>query len=311
MVMSKHKSFTVTYLLAGLLGIALVAGSFGGYKAYTLNEALIAKTNEQAQTAMTLDDTQTKLADAQLVIEELNSEIEELTEDLDDTEKDLRREKDKNDEFEDQIDDLTGTVKDLDKLSKTDKELLQKYSKVYFLNENYEPSKLKQIDEDYILPGKDPMYFHADALTFLEDMIEDAEDDGIDLKIVSAYRSFDHQQALKGEFTQVYGDGANAFSADQGYSEHQLATTIDITDPATGGTYTSFKDTEAYAWLLDNAYRYGFVESYPEGNTYYVFEPWHWRFVGTDLAKDLDRADAHFYDWEQRKIDSYLLNIFD
>ncbi len=63
--------------------------------------------------------------------------------------------------------------------------------------------------------------------------------------------------------------------------------------------------------MLDNAHRYGFILSYPEGNEFYIFEPWHWRFVGEDLARDLDRADAHFYDWEQREIDKYLLTIFD
>lgn len=245
------------------------------------------------------------------IILENEAKIKEISEALDDLKDDYRKEKNKNDDFEDQLSDLGDLLGDLDKLSKTDEELLQKYSKVYFLNENYSPSDVDRIDGDYVLAGKDAMYLHADALPFLEKMIEDAEDDDIELKVVSAYRSFDHQEQLKGEFTTVYGTGANAFSADQGYSEHQLGTTVDITDPATGGTYESFKNTEAYAWLLDNAYKYGFVESYPEGNQFYVFEPWHWRFVGTELAGDLHRRDAHFYDWDQRKIDEYLLNIFD
>ena len=63
--------------------------------------------------------------------------------------------------------------------------------------------------------------------------------------------------------------------------------------------------------MVRNAYKYGFTLSYPEENGYYIFEPWHWRFVGTDLADDLRRDNAHFYDWEQRKIDEYLISIFD
>jgi D-alanyl-D-alanine carboxypeptidase len=109
----------------------------------------------------------------------------------------------------------------------------------------------------------------------------------------------------------VYGSGANTFSADQGYSEHQLGTTVDITDETVGGTYASFAQTEAYEWLLDNAYKHGFILSYPEGNEFYIFEPWHWRFVGTDLARDLQRSDDDFYTMDQREIDKYRLEMFD
>lgn len=253
----------------------------------------------------------TELGDAHETINNLEATLEETRDVLDDTQDDLRDEKKKNDAFEEQIEKLTGTVASLDKLSKTDEELLQKYSKVYFLNENYTPSDLDAIDDDYMLRENDLQYFHGDALPFLEDMIDEAEDDGYNLKIISAYRSFDHQQDLKGEFTTVYGEGANAFSADQGYSEHQLGTAVDLTVPEVGATNESFADTEAYEWLLKNAYKYGFTLSYPEDNSFYIFEPWHWRFVGVDLATDLHRKDAHFYDWDQRKIDEYLIKIFD
>jgi zinc D-Ala-D-Ala carboxypeptidase len=188
---------------------------------------------------------------------------------------------------------------------------LQKYSKVYFLNENYIPSNIKTIDSKYILAGRKSQSFHGNALPFLEEMLDAAADDGIELKVISAYRSFDEQMQLKGAYTQTYGSGANAFSADQGYSEHQLGTTLDLSDPITNGPYLAFKNTTEYEWLLDNAHRYGFILSYPENNGFYVFEPWHWRFVGEDLARDLHKADAHFYDWEQRKIDTYLISIFD
>ena len=252
-----------------------------------------------------------ELAAASTTIATLHDEQETLKKNLNNLADDYADEKDRNEEFEDQIRQLSGTIGDLDKLAKTDKELLAKYSKVYFLNENYTPPRLKQIDDKYILAGKKDQYFDARAIEFLDDMIKDAARDDIDLKVVSAYRSFDEQSELKGQYTSVYGSGANAFSADQGYSEHQLGTTVDLTVASVGGTYTSFKDTEAYQWLLKNAYKYGFIESYPEGNSYYVFEPWHWRFVGTDLARDLHRDDANFYDWDQRKIDDYLINIFD
>ena len=108
-----------------------------------------------------------------------------------------------------------------------------------------------------------------------------------------------------------YGSGANKFSADQGYSEHQLGTTIDFTTLKTRNNFSAFKSTDAYIWLTDNAYKYGFVLSYPETNGYYVFEPWHWRFVGVKLAKRLYDDKIYFYDLSQREIDEYLVSIFD
>lgn len=252
-----------------------------------------------------------ELAIASSTITKLQNEIESIKEDLDDLADDYRDEKNRNEDFEDQIRSLSGTLGDLDKLAKLDKQLLAKYSKVYFLNENYTPSKLKEIDSQYIQEGKGDLYFHASAINHLEDMLDAAKKDDIDLQIVSAYRSFDEQTNLKGQHTQVYGSGANTFSADQGYSEHQLGTTVDLTVKSVGGTYTSFGDTAAFAWLEDNAHKYGFILSYPEGNDFYVYEPWHWRFVGTDLARHLDRSDETFYTMDQREIDDYLLEIFD
>ena len=182
---------------------------------------------------------------------------------------------------------------------------------MYFLSEHFTPSRLKVIDNDYLATGRKEQYFHADALPFLEQLLEDAKEDGVNITVVSAYRSFETQSELKGAYTQIYGSGANTFSADQGYSEHQLGTAIDFSTPNLGGSLNGFGGTEAFTWLQNNAHKYGFILSYPEGNSYYVYEPWHWRFVGEDLASDLNRADAGFYDWEQRKIDEYLISIFD
>jgi LAS superfamily LD-carboxypeptidase LdcB len=248
---------------------------------------------------------------ASSTITDLANRLSLTNEELEDIERDYKREKNKNDDFEDQIKEIAGTVGVLDKLSKTDEELLQKYSRAYFLNENFIPLKLSLIPKEYRLnPDKDA-YFHGDAVDFLEEMLEEAKDAGHDIKVISAYRSFDEQVAVKSQHTLVYGSGANAFSADQGYSEHQLGTTVDIADTATGGTFTSFATTEAYAWLQNNAHKYGFILSYPEGNQFYVYEPWHWRFVGRDLAEDLHNDNKTFYDLDQRELDAYLVKIFD
>lgn len=221
-------------------------------------------------------------------------------------------EQEKNSTLAEQIRGVIGTVGTLEKLSKTDKELLKKYSKVYFLNENYVPINLVRIDGKYLSNPNAPMEFHANAYPYLVSMFEAALREGITLKVVSAYRSFGTQTALKAAYKVTYGAGtANQFSADQGYSEHQLGTALDITTPEINGTSTKFETTTAFTWLTTNAHRFGFTLSYPKGNAYYQYEPWHWRFVGASLATRLKNENKYFYDLEQRIIDEYLIRIFD
>jgi D-alanyl-D-alanine carboxypeptidase len=223
----------------------------------------------------------------------------------------LEAEKYKNSIFSGQISEIAGTVGTLNKLAKTDRELLQKYSKVYFLNEHYVPDDLVEIPPDYIYEGGKKIQFHAKAYPYLQKLLVDTKDAGFEIKIISAYRSFGEQGVLKNGYMVNYGSGANRFSADQGYSEHQLGTALDFTTRALGAGFTSFAKTEAYSWLQANAYKYGFVISYPEDNTYYQFEPWHWRFVGVSLATMLHEEGQNFYDVLQSKIDAYLIKIFD
>lgn len=267
--------------------------------------------NINNQLKLVRDDLVKKTTSYESQISELNTKLTLLNEERDDLEQRLNNEIEKNESIENEIGDAIDTVKDLKKLSETDKELLQKYSKVYFLNEHYIPKKLTNIDKEYLSYPDQKKQIHGDVYPFLEKLLQDAEDDNVTLKINSAYRSFNTQSSLKSQYSVVYGAGsANQFSADQGYSEHQLGTAVDFSAPSINNTFVNFDKTEEYKWLEDNAYKYGFTLSYPEGNSYYVFEPWHWRFVGVALAKKLHRDDKHFYDLDQREIDKYLLEIF-
>ena len=212
-----------------------------------------------------------------------------------------------------QVGNLSGSLNNIQKLSQLDPQLLEKYSKVFFLNENYVPAHLAQIPFAYQYSDTKQLLYLTQALPYLESMINAAASSSVTIYVDSAYRSFDEQKALKGDYTMTYGAGtANSFSADQGYSEHQLGTAVDVITPGLGGVLDdSFDGTRAFNWMVANAYRYGFVLSYPKGNGYYVYEPWHWRFVGVRLATDLHNQGKNFYDLDQRTIDTYLINIFD
>lgn len=201
-------------------------------------------------------------------------------------------------------------INDLKKLEEADKELLAKYSKIFFLNEHYTPTKLTAIPLSYT-NGK-TLELEVMVMPFVASMLNTMEADGLTPVLSSAYRSFDYQADLKHRHAVTYGAGTtNQFIADQGYSEHQLGTTIDVSNKALGGELLGFEKTAEYAWLQDHAHEYGFVLSYPENNAYYSFEPWHWRFVGVALAAELHKQGIHFYDMPQRGIDAYRLKMFE
>ncbi|MFZ2253400.1 MAG: M15 family metallopeptidase [Minisyncoccia bacterium] len=283
-----------------------------GYFMYSgLKEEHQAMTQELANTQTTLQSKEFEAGTLGMTLEEIKQAYALSEENGIELLAELNEEKEKNDAFEKQIGKISGTVGKLDKLSKMDPELLIKYSKVYFLNENYVPAKVVAIDGKFTLNKDYPEFINSQVEPFLSNLFEDAEADGVSLLVVSGYRSYDEQKGLKGVYTTQYGSGANAFSADQGYSEHQLGTTLDFTSNEIGGGLSGFDTTKAYTWLQENAYKYGFVLSYPKDNGFYIFEPWHWRFVGQKLAGDLNDDGKFFYDLDQRDIDKYLISLFD
>ncbi len=216
----------------------------------------------------------------------------------------------KNQQFANQLTQVTQSYNQLQWISSLDPQLLQKYSKVYFLNENYVPANLSAIDNQYLFNKNKSIEFHQYALPFLHNMLKAAQDANVPMSVASAYRSFKEQTSLKSGYKVIYGTGANSFSAEQGYSEHQLGTAVDLTTTKVGGALTGFEKSPSYTWMQENAYKYGFILSYPQNNKYYVFEPWHWRFVGVSLALKLHNENKNLFDVDQREINTYLGGIF-
>jgi len=110
--------------------------------------------------------------------------------------------------------------------------------------------------------------------------------DGVRLVALSGFRSLQEQEYLffeiKAQRGQVTRERAEV-SAPPGYSEHHTGYAIDIGDAKAPATHLeeSFAQTEAFAWLEENAARYSFELSFPEGNSQNIsYEPWHWRYVG-------------------------------
>ena len=289
------------FSIKGVMAIVLMGGAFFGFFKYSEY-----RLNLTENDLMQMKESQNLLSQK---ITDLENKINGTESNLNNA---LSQTEQKNSDLTNQFSRINNTVQVLKKLSATDPELLKKYSKVYFLNEHYVPVSISTIEADYRSDKSVNYQIESDVLPHLKQMVDASNVDGLGLRALSAYRSFATQAVLKSSYKVTYGAGtANKFSADQGYSEHQLGTAIDFTTVKTKGALDGFDKTPEFKWLGDNAYKYGFVISYPAGNAYYKYEPWHWRFVGITLATELHNDNMYFYDMDQRIIDTYLAEIFD
>ena len=297
--MLRNKQYdTITNMTRNTIIIILtlvITGAIGGFVSYSTFSELKEDLSKKEETINSANEN----------ISQLEGEKEDLVIHIEETESELER-------LEDEVKNLRGGLDLLSKLTTIDPEILKKYSRIYFLSENYRPDKLTQISKKYWCPEDNPEFVNSDMWPHLKDLLERAKRDGIQFQIISAFRTFDEQKDLKNMYDTVYGAGtANQFSAVQGYSEHQLGTAIDFTTKELSTSFESFESTDAYEWLQDNAYKYGFILSYPKDNKFYQFEPWHWRFIGRELAGDLHKKHMSFYEMDQNEIDTYRINIFE
>ena len=142
----------------------------------------------------------------------------------------------------------------------------------------------------------------ADAAMALYAMMLEMEQAGVtDVFVTSSYRSYSYQKGLyEGYVNKHMAEGmsredaevaASRYSARAGESEHQTGLCLDFTTDSIGGSVDEdFEGTSAFAWLSQNAYRFGFILRYPADKvavTEYDYEPWHYRFVGRAAATEI------------------------
>ena len=151
--------------------------------------------------------------------------------------------------------------------------------------QDYTPADLRTVN----VPHTWAPQLRDAAATAVETMFADAQSQaGLALASNSAYRSYSAQQSIY--------DGNDASTARPGYSEHQTGLAIDIgAESGKCSLAACFADTAEGQWLAANAWKYGFVLRYPDGQTAvtgYEFEPWHYRYIGVDAAKAYHDAGA-------------------
>ena len=145
----------------------------------------------------------------------------------------------------------------------------------------------KATDLIEVAPG---LSLRREAAGALGDLLQEAAASGIDLRLLSAFRSINLQKHLffdvKAQRNQSAEERAQV-SAPPGFSEHSTGYAVDLGDGSRPQTNLSesFDQTRAYAWLVQNANRHHFQLSFPLQNRQGVsYEPWHWRFVGSAEA---------------------------
>ena len=155
-------------------------------------------------------------------------------------------------------------------------DLLVLINKNIRLPETYEPKDLVSLDGK--IAGSGGLQLRKEALGALLKLVSAAKRSGLNMAVVSAYRSYWSQLATYQEKVALMGSEATKnYGARPGHSQHQLGTAVDF----------QITDLKIVNWLEANSYKYGFALSYPkdkEAITSYAYEPWHYRYVGGQNA---------------------------
>lgn len=141
-------------------------------------------------------------------------------------------------------------------------------------------------NKTYSLPSSYGSGLTKETLSAFEKMKSAAKKDGLTLYIASGFRSYARQKTIYNNYVSRDGrKAADTYSARAGYSEHQTGLAFDLNNVS-----SAFDNTKEAKWLSSNCYKYGFILRYPKGKeneTGYIYESWHFRYVGEELAKKL------------------------
>ena len=183
-------------------------------------------------------------------------------------------------------------------------ELLLLVTQQFALPESYAPTDLVPLDDyfgDSVTVGIENQVRQI-ILAPLQQIIDAMYAAGLKPSILSGYRSYDVQYLAWKWWNSQYPERVAIMSARAGYSEHQLGTTVDFGSPEIDHLFhVDFANTQEGLWLRNNAHLYGFTMSYP-ANSYVItgfkYEPWHFRYVGVELATQLYASGQILTQWQ-------------
>lgn len=160
-------------------------------------------------------------------------------------------------------------------------------NKSHHLSSEYVPEELTTLSSMYSAPEKQLAKIAAEAV---KNLCDAGRQVGVTFYVIGAYRPYETQDKVYNDILKTQGeDVANTKTVKAGYSEHQTGYAIDIT-ASHEDDIPEFKNTLAFQWTSSNSYSYGWILRYPEEKvaiTGFQYEPWHYRYVGVDLAKKI------------------------
>ena len=173
-------------------------------------------------------------------------------------------------------------------------------NKYHKLSNTYVPKDLIKVDTSYA--SRSGITLKKDAYEAFKTMVDKAKEENITLLAGSGYRSYQYQSDLYNNYVKKDGlQEAETYSARPGYSEHQTGLAIDV--KGANNEYINEGDKE-YNYLINNSYKYGYIVRYPKDKekiTGYIFEPWHVRYVGVDVATYIHNSKITFDEYIARK----------
>ncbi len=181
-------------------------------------------------------------------------------------------------------------------MTDTSKDYLMIVNKYYKLDSTYVPKDMVMIEPDYGYAYE----IRKDVYEAFKEMYKAAKKDNISLFIVSPYRSYNKQRNIYNSYVQSDGvNKADTYSARPGFSEHQTGLAMDLA-PNVYMDLDTFVDSPSYSWMIDNAYKFGFILRYPKDKEYitgYMYEPWHYRYVGIEAATIIKNENLTFEEY--------------
>lgn len=177
----------------------------------------------------------------------------------------------------------------------TDKSLL--INKLATVDRDFVAGELEVMDDmPYIYgTGDEVSYMETEAMYALYDLIQAAKADGYYIYALSGHRGWDLQQEL---YDRAGGDYQNG-TAKPGTSEHQSGLAMDVVWDSHMHLSQSMLDDPEFAWMTENSWKYGYILRYPYGwedVTGYDYEPWHYRYIGKDAAREYHESGASTFE---------------
>lgn len=171
-----------------------------------------------------------------------------------------------------------------------DEGILTIVNKYNYVSRDYVPNNLIEVNN---------LKINKEAYDNFLLMKNDIEKEGLNIRIISAYRTYEYQENLYNNYLKYdKKELVDSYSARPGFSEHHTGLAIDIDNSKLD--FNKFYLTKEFIWMQDNAYKYGFILRYPkdkENITGYSYEPWHYRYVGKEIALYIKKHNSTYEEY--------------